>query len=349
MFEWMTQLFNLSPAALTVRAQALDPTDLGRLLWDIFFPRQNVNSVDLADVLTLDDRPSADRREWNGPGRLIPLITPTVRDISMVPIEGYDKIDEHEMQKLMERFIGNAQLIADQIGVSLPDRSDRLAMACYRRLELDTFSAWLNGTIVQRNPQDASKTFTASYGIDSGRIQTASTAWNDTGLNAYDELIAWIEDGIDAVGSISGVMLRLATLKAIQADAPDMANGVPATRAGLESRVQDDLGSPFKFFVNENSIDEFTDGGTTKTRRKVFTAEKVALIPQGNAVGYTGFAPVVRAMELSSQVPDAGIEVQSVTIYHDAHNAGKELEIQAQLNALPVPNEELIWVIDAGV
>lgn len=349
MFEWITQLFNLSPAALTVRAQALSPNDNGRLLWDLIFPRQNVNSVDLADVLSLDDRPSADRREWNGPGRLIPVETPSLREISMVPIEAYDKIDEKEMQNLMERFLGNAQLIANQIGVSLPDRADRLAMACYRRLEIDAFSAWLTGTIIQRNPQDASKTYTASFGIDSGRIQTASTAWNDPGLNAYDEFIAWAEDGVDAVGSIGGVMLRLPTLKAIQADAPDLPNGVSMTRAQLESRIQDDLGSPFKFYVNESQIDVFNDGGTAKTRTKVFAAEKVALMPQGNAVGYSGFAPVVRAMELSAQVPDAGIEVQGVTVFHDAHNAGKELEIQAQLNALPVPSEELVWVIDAGV
>src|SRR5688572_18293436 len=165
MFEWITQVQDLSPTMLTVRAQSLDPNDQGRLLWDIFFPRRDVDSVDLADVLTLDDRPAADRREWNGPGRLIPIVTPSTREISLVPIEAYDKIDEKEMQHLMERFIGNAQLIAAVIGVSLPDRSDRLALACYRRHELDTFSAWLTGTVIQRNPQDASKTFTASFGI----------------------------------------------------------------------------------------------------------------------------------------------------------------------------------------
>lgn len=349
MFDWIKKIITLSPAALTVRAQALSPDDNGRLLWDLFFPRRNVNSVDLADVLTIDDRPAADRREWNGPGRLVPVQTPTLRDISMVPIEAYDKISEKEMQKLMERFLGNAQLIADVIGVSLPDRADRLATACYRRLELDAFQAWLAGTITQRNPQDASKTYTASFGIDAGRIQTASTAWNDPGLNAYDELIAWIEDGIDSIGPISGVMLRLATLKAIQADAPDLPNGVTMTRADLESRVQDDLGSPFQFFVNESQVDVFTDGGTAVTRTKVFTAEKVALIPAGSSVGYSGFAPVVRAMELSAQVPDAGIDVQGVTVYHNSHNAGKELEIDAQLNALPVPDESRVWVIDAGV
>jgi hypothetical protein len=349
MFEWINALFNLSPAALTVRAQMLSPNDQGRLLWDIFFPRTNVDSVDLSDVLTLDTRPSADRREWNGPGRLIPVSTPDLRKISMVPIEAYDKIDEKEMQHLMERFVGNAQLIANQIGVSLPDRSDRLAMACYRRLELDAMQAWQTGTIIQRNPQDASKTFTASFGIDSARITTAGVAWNNGGVNAYDLFLAWLEDGIDACGSASGAMMRLPTLKAIQVDAPNLQNSVKMTRADLESRIQDDLGIPFKFFLNENSIDVFNDGGTAVTRTKVWTTGKVALIPDGNAVGYAGFAPVVRAMNLSSQVPNAGIDKQGVTIIHDAHNAAKELELQAQLNALPVPNEEKIWVIAAGV
>lgn len=348
-FEWIEQLFDLSPVALTVRVQALDPDDTGKLMWDMFFPRRDVDSVDLSDVLTLDDRPAADRREWNGPGRLVPVQTPTVRDISMVPIEAYDKISEKEMQSLTERFIGNATLIANQIGVQIPQRADRLAMACYRRLELDAFQAWLAGTITQRNPQDASKTYTASFGIDTGRIQTAATAWNDPGVNAYDEFLAWVEDGIDEVGPVAGAMMRLATLKAIQADAPDLGNGVTMTRAQLASRLQDDLGSPFQLFVNENSVDVFDDGGTAKTRTKIWTAEKVALIPQGNAVGYSGFAPVRRAFELSAQVPEAGIDVRGVTIYHDPHNAGKELEIDAQLNALPVPDEELIWVIDAGV
>lgn len=348
-FNWIEEIMQLSPAALTVRVQALSPNDQGNLVWDLFFPRRNVDSVDLQDVLTLDDRPAADRREWNGPGRLIPVQTPSLREISMVPIEAYDKISEKEMQKLMERFLGNQVQVANIIGVQLPDRADRLALSCYRRLELDAFQAWLTGTITQRNPQDASKTYTASFGIDSGRIQTASTDWDDPGLNAYDEFIAWVEDGIDEVGPVSGAMMRLATLKAIQADAPDLVGGVPMSRAQLQSRVQDDLGSPFTFFVNENSINVFTDGGTATTREKVFTAEKVALIPQGNAVGYSGFAPVVRAMEISSQVPEAGIDVRGATIYHNAHNAGKELEIDAQLNALPVPDEEKIWVIDVGV
>ena len=61
--SWIEAVDELTPAALTVRAQTVDPTDQGRLYWSGFAPRQNVDSVNLADVTTLDDRPVADRRE----------------------------------------------------------------------------------------------------------------------------------------------------------------------------------------------------------------------------------------------------------------------------------------------
>src|SRR4051812_35136511 len=111
-FAWTQTIDELSPAALTVRAQAISPNDDGRLKWDIFFPRQNVESVDLEDVTTLDYRPASDRREWNQRGRLIPVKTPALRKVSIVPIEGNYLWGEYELQKLNERSIGNAAIIA---------------------------------------------------------------------------------------------------------------------------------------------------------------------------------------------------------------------------------------------
>lgn len=348
-FTWMAQVDELAPAALTVRVQTLSPNDNGRLLWDVFFPRVNVDSVRLSDISTLDDRPAADRREWNARGRLIPILTPAQRKMEMVPIEAYDKINELEMQYLMEGSFGNNAIVQEQIGVRIPDRTDRLAMACYRRLEMDTMQAWATGTIVQRNPQNAAQTYTVSFGFSSGRLQTAATAWNDPGVNAYDEFIAWYEDGIEAVGPGEGVVIRLATLRAILADAPDLPNNVKMTRAQLADRVEQDIGQPFQFFVNENSIDVFPDGGTAVTRTKVWPSQQVAFVPAGKEVGRAAFAPVARAMELSNQVPEASIDVQGVTIYHDSGNGGRELEIDAQLNAMPLPDESKEFVIDAGV
>lgn len=347
-FTWMAQVEELAPAALTVRAQTLSPNDNGRLLWDVFFPRADVDSINLQDISTLDDRPAADRREWGARGRLIPILTPAQRKMRIVPIEAYDKINELEMQHLMEGAFGNSQIVQDVIGVRIPDRTDRLAMADYRRLELDAMQAWATGTIIQRNPQNATQTFTASFGFPSSRYQTAGTAWN-AAANAYNEFTAWYEDGIEAVGPGEGAVLRLATLREILADAPDLPNGVSMTRAQLADRVSQDIGQPFQFFVIETSLDVFNDGGTAVTRTKVWPAEQVAFVPAGREVGRAAFAPVVRAMELSAQVPEASIDVRGVTIYHDSGNGGRELEIDAQLNAMPLPDESKMFVIDAGV
>lgn len=347
-FTWINLVRELSPAALTVRAQALSPNDQDRLLWDAFFPRRDVDSVDLKDITTLDYRPTADRREWNADGRYVPMLTPAQRELTMVPIESYDKIEEQEMQKLMERSLGNAEIIKQIIGASLPARTDRLVQADYRRLELDAFAAWANGAIVQRNPQTGA-TYTASFGFDANRYQTAATAWNDGGVNAYNEFLAWVQDAIETVGPVAGVIMRLATLKEIQADAPQGVMQLPLTRAQLFDRVQQDLGQAFRFYIMEHTVGEFQTAGSAVTQRKVWPAQKVAIVPAGEQVGFTAFAPVVRAMQLAAAVPEAGIDIRGVTVYHNAAAQAKELTIAAQLNAMPVPDEQKMFVIDAGV
>lgn len=347
--QWFQDVDELSPAGLTVRAQTIDPTDTGRLYWSGFMPRRDVEGIDLQDVTTLDDRPAADRREWNQRGRHVPPRVPARRNVSIVPIEAYDKIGELEMQRLAERFNGNEQLMVEVMGVSIPGRVERLALADYRRLELDMFKAWLTGTIVQRNPQNAAETQTASFGFSGSRITAAGTAWNNTSVNAYDEFLAWMEDAISAVGNLAGAAMRLATLQAIQADGPDLLGGVSMTRAQLAQRISDDMGMPFQFFIIEDSVDVYDDGGIATTSTKVFISQKVAAVPADGRIGYSAFAPIVRAMELARAVPMAEIDTRGVTVFYDEAGTGRELTIEAQLNALPVPDEQRVFVIDAGV
>jgi hypothetical protein len=347
--QWFQEIDELTPAGLTVRAQAVDPTDRGRLYWSGFFPRRDVDSVVLADVTTLDDRPTADRREWNQRGRHVPPRLPARREVNIVPIEAYDKIGEFEMQRLGERFGGNESQMAEIIGVSIPRRVERLALADYRRLELDAFESWLLGTITQRNPQNAAETYQASWGFAAARIATAATAWNDPSLNAYNEFIAWAEDALTTVGSFIGAGMRLATLQAIQADAPDLLGGVTMTRAQLAQRIADDLGAPFQFFIIEDTVDVYDDGGITTTATKVWPAEKVAAIPEGGVIGYSAFAPVLRAQELARALPAAGIDQRGCTVYYDEAGTGRDLTIEAQINAMPVPDEQRVFVIDVGV
>lgn len=348
--SWVSAVRALQPAALTVLAQALPPNDRGMLLWDGFYTRQNVDSVDLSSLAAIDYRPTADRREWNARGRRIPLAVPPRRLVSIVPIEANDKIDEKEMQRIAESAGGNAQVIRDIIGASIPQRVDRLVDADYRRLEYDAMRAWALGSITQRNPENAAQTYTASFGFAAARYTTAGTAWDNVGVNAYDLLQAWITAAEDLVGPIEGVMLRLATLNAILADAPNLENSVKMTRTSLEERVQQDKGGPFEFFLNENSIDVFDDGGTAYTRTKVWPTHKIAAVPQGNKIGTVAFAPVLRAWEIASEAgPGGKIDVNGVTVYPDVANAGKRLEVQAQLNAMPIPTEQLLYITDIGV
>lgn len=347
-FAWIESVAAVSPAALTVRAQAISPNDNGKLKWDVFFPKKTVDSVDLKDVTTLDYRPASDRREWNQRGRLIPLKTPSLRDVSIVPIEGNYLWGEYELQKLNERAAGNAALIAQIMQSNVPGRVDAIAMANYRRLELDSFEAWAVGTITQRNPQNAAETYAASFNFDTARYQTAGTAWNDSGLNAYDELLAWLDDAINAIGSVRGVVCRRNFVNEVLTDAPDLAGGARMTRVQLEQRIQDDLGSDFRFYPMEDTVEVFTDGGTATASTKVWRAQKVAAVPGGTAVGSACFAPVVRAMDIARALPQAKVDTNGQTAFYEEHNGGRELSVEVQVNAAPVPNEQSLYVIDVG-
>jgi hypothetical protein len=346
-FAWTQEIEELSPAALTVRAQTISPNDDGMLKWDMFFPRQNVDSVDLDDVTTIDYRAAADRREWNQRGRLIPIKTPDRRKVSIVPIESYYTWGEYEMQKLRERTMGNDAVLQQIMQSTVPGRVDALTRANYRRLELDTFQAWALGTITQKNPQTG-ETYSASFGFDSSRYQTAGTAWNNGAVDAYDLLVGWLEDAINAVGAIEGVVLPLNVLKEIQNDAPTLVGGVAMTRAQLAQRVSDDIGSNFTFYPMEDTIDVFDDGGTATTRTKVWARQRVAVVPAGARVGYTAFAPVTRAMDIARQVPAARVDVNGMTVFYEEMNNGRELTLEVQGNQMPVPDEQKLFVINVG-
>ena len=347
-FGWTQTIANLTAAALTVRAQTISPNDNGRLKWDVFYNQVPVDSVDLEDVTTLDYRPTADRREWNQRGRLVPIKTPTRRKVSIVPIESYYRWGEYQIQKLNERTLGNQAILADIMQATVPGRVDALTAANWRRLEVDAFNAWALGTIVQRNPQNAAETYTASFGFPAQRYQTAGTAWNDAGQNAYNNLVAWLNEAMDYVGPIRGIVSRRNFINEVLRDAPTMAGGNTMTFTGLESRIQDDLGSDFRFFPMEDSVEIFDDGGVTTTSTKVWAAQRVAVVPAGNTIGTVAKAPVVRAMEIARQIPGAGIDTNGMTVYYEEQNGGRELDVEVQGNYLPVPDEQKLYVINVG-
>lgn len=333
----------LSPASLTVVAQTISAQNTGRLRWPIFFPRQNVDSIDLKEVTTIDFRPVSDRREWNSRGRLIPDITPPIRELSLIPVESYYKWDEYEMQKLSERANANSEVINQILGRSIPGKVAQLVEANNRRIEVDAFTAWATGTNVAKNPQTGTTT-TVSYGFPSDRLTTAGTAWDDAGVNAYDLLISFLEDAQDKIGPVVGVVLRTALHRAIHADAPNGPLGTIIPRGRLAEQVSDDLGIPFNFFLFDDTLDVFNDGGTATTSTNVWPAGYIAAVPSGGVVGRTVFAPVVRAMEIAGASGSPGIDTRGQTVYYEESVMGRDLTVEVQVNPFTIPNEQKLRV-----
>jgi hypothetical protein len=347
LFSWVAQEADLSPGVLTVRAQTIPLNDQGRLLWDAFFPRRNVDSVKIREIASLDFRPTADRREWNARGRQIPMRSPKIADIELLPVESFFKLAEREMQSLVERTLGNQDLIRGIIGPQIPARTDELALANLRRIEVDAMDAWSLGQVTVMNPVSGD-TEVVSFGYADERYELSTTPWSDVGVNAYDEFLAWLARAVDLVGPIIGVQLRLSDLNVIKADAPNPFSNqadVAVTRNQLEERLQDELGSPFTFFVNENTVDVFDDGGINTTRLKTWTDHVIAAVPAGEQVGWTNFAPVARAYEVSRAEPDARIDVRGQTVYLEVGNNGRDLTVECQVNPIAVPTEALVATI----
>lgn len=353
-FNWLDQELKLTAGALTVRAQAVPVNDNGRLKWPIFFPRKDVASVDLHEITTITFRPTAERREWNGPSKKIVMKTPNLRDLSIIPVEGAHTIEEYELQKIAERRINpNSDMFRQILGADIPDRVVFLTNANYRRIEYDAFQTWALGTIVVRNPVQSGSSYTVSYGFDPTRYATASPDWA-TATNAFDAFMTWLRDtALNLVGPVQGALMRQTTLNEIVKDAPNpysLNASVLPTISQVEARVQDLLGTDFRFIVNEDTVDLFSGGGQATTKTKVWPTGRVAAIPAGNGqIGDTCFAPVFRAMQIAGIEPTAPIDINGMTAYREVANGGRELKIEVQCNPLTVPNEQNVAVINAGV
>lgn len=348
-WDWLETAKGLSSAALTVRAQTLPADNDGTLLYPLFFPRQNVDSMDLNEILELDDRPTASRREWDAPEKRLELELPETREISMVPLGADDLIGEKELDKIDSNTNGNETVFQEIVGVKIPARGMRLAKACLNQLEVDCFEVWATGKLTQHDPQ-SERVYIVDYGIDADRIQAAGTPWA-AAANSYNEFIAWLKDAKLAVGGLEGVMATGDVFDDIIADAPTGNDGVRLTGANLNQRIKDDAMIPrFAWFEHNGAVDAdvYENGRRRKRRVNVFPSRRLVAVPLGGTVGKAAHAPVRRARQLSNLLPEAEIDIRGVTVFHFGENDDKALKIVSQLNAFPVTNDGKVFSINVG-
>jgi hypothetical protein len=348
-FSWLAQEEEFSDAALTVRAQNLPPLEEDRLLHDVFYANRDVDSMKLSQLTTHEFRPVADRREWNTRGRLLPRETPVQEELEFIPIESYFKIEEKEINDLLTRTLGDSGVIRRIIGSDFPARVDQLVNANRRRIEWDALQAWHSGTVTVMNPQ-LGHAQTVAYGFDPDRYQTAGTAWSDAGVNAYEEFLAWLEEGADVVpGGVIGVVLRRNDYRVIHADAPRGLGDLPLSRGQFEAQLAEDAGFEVRFFVLETWHDVFVGGGLSTERRRIWKPGTIAAVPAGIRIGDIARAPVARAFELARQEQDAQIDIRGMSIFKEIAGNGRELTTECQINSFPVPDEQRLWVMNTGV
>lgn len=348
-WDWLEKAKGLSSAALTVRAQMLPADNDGTLLYPLFFPRVDVDSMDLNEILELDDRPTASRREWDAPEKRLVLELPETKELSMVPLGADDLIGEKELDKIDQNTNGNEQVYQEIIGAKIPARGDRLTKACYNQLEIDCFDVMATGKLTQHDPQ-SERTYVVDYQIDPERIQTAGTPWTSA-ANAYNEFIAWLKDAKQAVGGLEGVMATMDVFDDIIADAPTGNDGVRLTGTSLIQRIKDDAMIPrFAWFEHNGAldVDVYENKRRVKRRKNVFPERRLVAVPLGGKVGKTAHAPVRRARRISNIMPEAKIDIRGVTVFHFGENDDKALKIVSQLNAFPVPNDGKIFSINVG-
>lgn len=351
MFNWINSEALLTNAALTVRAQAQAANDLGLINSPIFFPRANADSVKLSAITTLDARPVADRREWNAPGRQIPLRVPAFRDVEMLPVESFFDIKEQELQRLMEGAAGNEAVFRSIVAPRIPERTDALVSANMRRLDVDAFRAWALGTVTVRDPQGATADKVVDFRFSSDRYVTPS-AWTGTqgSGTAWTQFLAETYNAQSLIGAVKGAVMRLSTYQAIQYTAPlRTGQAYPLSKAELQAALSAEFGGPFTIVVFEDTVEVFNDGGQAYTSTKIWPANRVAWIPASGIIGSTFYAPVVSAYEMAQASPDMKIDVRGMTVVKTIGNEGKSLSVRCQVNALAVPNEQALYVVNAGI
>lgn len=344
-FNWLDQIASLSNVALTIREVTRTEENPLDLRYRAIFPRVPARSVKLSEITTVDFRPAGGRREWNAQGREIPEKVGPTREFEMVPINPTHHIDERMLQLFGEA--GVEELLRRGVIASLETWPQRLADAVERQLEAEAFEAWYTGLITVMDPKSGT-TVTASLGFDQPTsYPTAGTAWDDPGENAYDLLLTELQAAQTKMGTVGAIRTRRAVVREIVADAPDGPNGLRPTVSSLQDRIREEGFPDISLVIDERTYDKFTDGGSAHTSTNYVPAGLIAFQPQSGVVGATHVAPVVRAYDFLTGSNRS--LAQGLVIFRSEKNDGKTLLIEAQENAIVLPDENKTYVVDSGV
>lgn len=339
-FDFLGRVQALNPANLTIREQVRLADNPNDLRWRAIFPRVEAPSVKLSELSRVDIRFAGGRREWNAQGREIPEVLGPRVDAEMVPINPTHHIDERALQHMRERAGGFAELFNAGVIKDVDGWATALANYADIQIERDAFDAWFNNQITVMDPKTG-QTVTVAVGISSSRYVAAATTLA-AATSAYLDFMGYLADAQAVLGSVGAVRIRRARVAEILADAPAF-SGDRMSLAGLRERINREGFGDVAIVIDERTYHSFTDGGSAYGTSYYVPADRMAFQPANGVVGRTHFAPVTRAYDYMS--PQAVRNVNDFTVFYGEKNDGKTLLVEAQANALPVPQEQNVYVV----
>lgn len=338
---------------LTIREQTRLAENPNENRWHALFPRRGVNSIKLSELeRPLELRLVADRREWNAKGRMAHLEHGPAREMEITPIEMEYVIGERELTLLRESGIEailRAGVIrtVDRWATALADYVDN-------GLEYEAFKGWQTGTIVARDAKTG-QTATATLGISPDRYvvedEDYGTLEATTPGSAWEQFLLRLEESEQfyRTAPAKAVRLRRAMLKLLRQSAAQyygVEAGTVFTMQDVLDNLADEGYADFQFIVDERTLDRYTGAGFEHEAVKLVEETKLLFQPASGVIGFTPFAPVVRAYDFVGD--GEGDIVRNIGIFLMEENEGKSLKIQAQANAVPLPDPEAVYVVDAG-
>ena len=345
-----------SAAAMTVRAREVAAQTEEQFRFNTFARRREVLNMEFSESADADFRFVAERRPYNTRGLEMPEVFGTLRDFKHLPIQGKKTIDEDEIDTLAALGDTEAQL-AERIGLTIPERVDKLTLGDLRRLDYDFLGAWATGTMLVKN-KATKQVAIVSFKFMGTRYKVAATPWDDPSVNAYEAFVAWYRAERRKLGGGIGVYTSGEVLEAVREDAPvNVQNGLPLGDSELEALIGGQVGGTFAFYLDDRADpvaatadSEGFDPDTGTAPKRYWPVSACAVVPPSVEVGEVCVAPVRRADSLPGVEGSAAKgSNRDVTIVYVTKDDDTALEIQAQFNAYPALDERLIGVIDTGI
>ncbi|MEO5772709.1 MAG: hypothetical protein ABIQ32_01145 [Sphingomicrobium sp.] len=346
-FDLLRRMQRLSPQNITIREQARLEENPLDLRWPALAPRLQANSLKIRDLTKATLRLTAEYRAWNANGRELWEAVGPQSEWEILPLTATKHLDERRMLELSLPDPAIRSLIDNGVVADVGRWSTLLADAVHRRIEAAFFEGWLSNTFSMRDPVSGTA-LAGPLGFSASRYVAAGVAWTGgSGGTAYNNFVTQVQNAARFLGGQPSVArMRDATFQLIVSSAPAGPNAQRPTVTNVNERLAEQ-GIRTAIVVDERTYDKSTDGGQGTATTFFVPTGKIGFQPPDGRIGNTHSVAASRGGK--ELVTNAKVNLQDVTIWYSELNRGMTLLMEAENIAVPMPEEQRLYVYDALV